>query len=636
MMNSLVSSWSKSTRKSTAAILAACLLLLVYIGFLLVSNYRNQIALRESTVKRFRLDLEKHAASLGYFFSERKYDLSSMAGSREVSAYFINKSLGMSEQYGLKVSLFVIGEMFKKAIGEKQVQGDPIYERFLLLDAERRFLVDTTSAKQGSLPVFWQEPPAAAQNEPMLYIHRGDDKVQIVLVAPCFFKTEFVGKLFAHLDITTLFSHFVEFSTHLPNRDFHLAGPDGLLICPPDEENCLLAKHLTPSRIVKLPIDDFSSLKFQSTTDGLQDVVVSRLPIHNLPLTLIAWVPTQVIYGSVTPWHLLLGTGSLVVVMLLGIGLLIRFNTQNLVLNARFEESERQQAILASKNKELEQEIRKRLDAEKQLEQQRTLRVRSDRLRSLGEMAAGIAHELNQPLVGVRGLSELILLTMEDEQEISPEEIMHHVGVIVEQADRMVHIINHVRLFARDAGKAETAVVDLSHAVQSGMSLLTAQYKSYGLVLESKLASTELPLRVNPFSLEEVVVNLLSNARDAIENRREREGSAYAPRVCVRTWYEKRNDKDVVCLEVADNGLGIAQSYADKVFDPFFTTKDPDKGTGLGLSICKSIVEGFGGTLEFTSTENEGTIFTVAFPAYLGEKEEKDEYVQSVKNSHSG
>ena len=162
--------WLTSARKPSFAISVACLILVIYIGFLMVSNYRNQIALRESTLKRFRLDLEKHAESLGYFFSERKYDLRSMTASREISAYFINKSLGMSEQYGLKVSFFVIGQLLKKTLVNKVIQSDGIYGRFLLIDQTARILVDTAFRKERNPPSYWQKFLTPEQSDPSVFI----------------------------------------------------------------------------------------------------------------------------------------------------------------------------------------------------------------------------------------------------------------------------------------------------------------------------------------------------------------------------------------------------------------------------------------------------------------------------------
>jgi histidine kinase len=327
-------------------------------------------------------------------------------------------------------------------------------------------------------------------------------------------------------------------------------------------------------------------------------------------------MPSEQIVGTLTPWHLIAGLGTLAAFILAGLGLIIWFTTQNLILRARFEESERQHGLLTAKNLRLKEEIQKREEAEEELKAQRTLRMRSDRLRSLGEMAAGIAHELNQPLVGVRGFAELMLHSVDNGLEISKDMIRRNSGTIVEQADRMVHIINHVRLFARDADSIETSIVDLNEVVRSGTGMLMAQFNSHGLLLENDLSPHQLPINVNPYSVEEVIFNLLSNARHSLEKKKETSGAEYIP--CVRVITEKTavNDTDVVLLKIADNGTGIPGHAVEKIFDPFFTTKDPDKGTGLGLTICKSIVESFQGQIQFDTVENEGTSFEILFPKH--------------------
>ncbi len=129
----------------------------------------------------------------------------------------------------------------------------------------------------------------------------------------------------------------------------------------------------------------------------------------------------------------------------------------------------------------------------KELEQQRAVAMRSDRLRSLGEMAAGIAHELNQPLVGVRGLAEHILIAQDRGWNMDARTIREKVATIVEQADRMSHIIEHVRIFAREAGKPELRPVNVNDVIESSTNLLGAQFSSHGLTLEKSLA-TGLPL----------------------------------------------------------------------------------------------------------------------------------------------
>ncbi len=247
-------------------------------------------------------------------------------------------------------------------------------------------------------------------------------------------------------------------------------------------------------------------------------------------------------------------------------------------------------------------------DAQRELETQRALSMRSDRLRSLGEMAAGIAHELNQPLVGVRGLAEHILIALDRGWDLTEEKLRDRLTRVVEQADRMVHIIEHVRMFAREAGKPNPVPVQANDVVRSGMEMLGAQFRSHGLELASEL-SEGLPLvSANPFSLEEVILNLLNNARDAIEGKTKDDTDISKGQVMIRTGLNGGEGTDQqVRIEVIDTGSGIPKDVLAKVFDPFFTTKDPDKGTGLGLAISKSIVEDFGGTIQIESTPGEGT-----------------------------
>jgi signal transduction histidine kinase len=589
---------------------SACLLLVFYIGFLVNTNYRSQIALRESSTNRFRLDLEKRAASLGYFFSERKYDLKSLALSREINTYFINKALGMSEQYGLKINLFMIERVLRQALEDKHIRGGKIYERFVFLDSSGRSLVDTAAEPgERNLP-FPKSNQRIARGEPDVYVVHENGVPQIVVTAPCYHKGKMVGKLTALLNLEILFSVFIDFADVSAFKGSGLVDESCRLLCLPERGDEDFAIHLTPVRVAGLSATNFSFLPH----DGKGEMLVARLPIHNTDLSFVAWMPREEILGPLTPSHLIVGMGSLALVVLAALVMIIWFTIQNLILKARFDESERQQGLLASKNQQLSEEMQKRKEAEEQLEAQRTLRMRSDRLRSLGEMAAGIAHELNQPLVGVRGFAELIVHSLDHGLEMPMDKIRSNTSKIIEQADRMVHIINHVRRFARDADGMEASLVDLNEVVHSGATLLTAQFSAHGLLLEEELAPQALPVRVNPFSVEEVLLNLLSNARHSVEEKRKTSGEGFRPCVSVYTKDIEKNGRNVIVLAVTDNGMGIPANIAEKIFDPFFTTKDPDKGTGLGLSICKSIVETFQGQIQYTTVENEGTRFEVIFP----------------------
>ena len=260
---------------------------------------------------------------------------------------------------------------------------------------------------------------------------------------------------------------------------------------------------------------------------------------------------------------------------------------------------------------------------EQERERHRVLSMRSDRLRSLGEMAAGIAHELNQPLQGVRGMAERLLISLDRGWELTEETIRDRAGTIVEQADRMVNIIEHIRIFARESGKPELRPVKVNDVVRAGMDLLGTQLRSRGIQLDRELMESLPIISANPFSLEEVVINLLINARDAVEEQMKAGSVSTPPRILLRTLLDQTGESERVKIEVTDNGIGIPEDIAEYVFDPFFTTKGPDRGTGLGLSISRSIVEGFGGTIYINSTPGSGTTATISLPIEQSRSQEE-------------
>ena len=600
------------TKRSVLAIVAACLLLLSLIGFLVFLNYQSQIALRESALNRFRLELEKRSASLEYFFSERKYDLSSLALSREINTYFTNKALGMSEQYGLKVNLFMIQQLFQKAIEERNIKHAKIYTRFAFFDPLGRTLADTAITIDNQAPAFQKLIQDPGKESSQTHIDVENGKLLILMSAPCYHKGKIAGTLACWIDCTTIFNNFINFGDDTVFSGASLVDRDGRLYSPCERSTDHFSCLLTQERVRNLPITGFSFYPF-TVNGNSQEILVARLPVRDLDFDFIAWMPSNQIVNSLTPWNLFAGMGILAAAVLISLGLIIWFTAQNMILKARYFESEKQHDLLTIKNLQLKNEIGKRQEAEKELEAQRTLRMRSDRLRSLGEMAAGIAHELNQPLVGVRGYAELLIDSMENGIELTNDQIAGNINMIIQQADRMVHIINHVRMFARDAGSIETSSVDLNDVVRSSIGLIKAQFDSHGLHLDQELSPQNLLVKVNPFSVEEVILNLLSNARHSVEQKKETGGKTYNPAIRMRTKILNTNGREEASLTITDNGTGIPKDVADRIFDPFFTTKSPDKGSGLGLSISKSLIESFQGHIHFFSAEEE-TCFEITFP----------------------
>lgn len=237
--------------------------------------------------------------------------------------------------------------------------------------------------------------------------------------------------------------------------------------------------------------------------------------------------------------------------------------------------------------------------------------LQSTRLVALGQMAAGMAHELNQPLTALSTTAEGILLRQEEGMELAPErlqEMMRHIMGLVE---RMAGIIQHLRTFSRDTSQESDSSLTINEIVQSALQLVQSQLESDKIDLELDLGEGLPVVLGHSSSLEQVMLNLLTNARDAMNQKEE--GSDWKKRISIRTRYDTEEER--VLVEVEDQGTGIRTEDQSRLFDPFFTTKAPDKGTGLGLSLSYAIVKNHGGDIEWQSQEGAGALFRVCLPA---------------------
>lgn len=265
-------------------------------------------------------------------------------------------------------------------------------------------------------------------------------------------------------------------------------------------------------------------------------------------------------------------------------------------------------ADLSSTNARLRTEIIERREAQAQL-------IQASKLATLGEMASGIAHELNQPLTVVAVAAENSLLGIE-EDECDRDFLRGKLETIVRQTRRMGGIVNHMRQFSRKENKPLESF-DPLEAVAGAVGLISEQFRTVGVRLEQDLPATCRNVSGHPMQLEQVVLNLLTNARDAVLGESAASGAgAYVPRVRVSVVDDNR--RRLVVISVADNGGGISEEALERVFDPFFTTKTDGQGTGLGLSISYSIVDAMGGRLEVKNTDG-GAVFRIILPVLADE-----------------
>jgi PAS domain S-box-containing protein len=239
--------------------------------------------------------------------------------------------------------------------------------------------------------------------------------------------------------------------------------------------------------------------------------------------------------------------------------------------------------------------------------------LQASKMTTLGEMSAGIAHELNQPLNAIKMGSDYLTMMVENRQKIAENDLVEVAHQISGQVDRAVEIINRLREFGRKPDFAKKRV-DLNRAVRVIYGIVNQQLALQNIKLNLDLAENLPPILAHDTRIEQVIFNLVTNAQDAINQKREA-GSAVEDHAITIRSYAANGSAAVV---VADTGTGIPADVRDKVFEPFFTTKEIGRGMGLGLSITYGIVRDYNGQIEIQSEEGIGASIRLTFPGVPG------------------
>ena len=249
---------------------------------------------------------------------------------------------------------------------------------------------------------------------------------------------------------------------------------------------------------------------------------------------------------------------------------------------------------LKRSRQELEQTVERLETTQAQL-------VQSEKLSGIGEFVAGVAHELNNPLTSVMGFSELL-----KHADSNPQH-QRHLDFIHKSALRCQKIVQNLLSFAR-RHPPERKPSNINSLIEAAVEFLHYQLRTSNIEVTTRL-DPNLPLTmVDPHQLQQVFLNILNNARQAIE--------AHQPKGSVRLSSALSGSNVIVTFE--DNGPGISEANLKRIFDPFFTTKEVGKGTGLGLSLCYGIIKEHGGTIEVTSKVGQGARFMILIPLIAG------------------
>ena len=236
--------------------------------------------------------------------------------------------------------------------------------------------------------------------------------------------------------------------------------------------------------------------------------------------------------------------------------------------------------------------------------------IQASKMTTLGEMSAGIAHEINQPLNAIKMGSEFLEMMIENNERIPEQDLFNIVGEVSCQVDRAVNIIRRLRDFGRKADFSKEKVM-VNDPVKSVLDIIGRQLQLQNIDVQLQLGSRLPPILAHHNRIEQVIFNLLTNARDAI-NLNEDAGVKDPRRQIVIKSYSQAHR---VIVTVSDTGIGIDPTLKERIFEAFLTTKNMGEGMGLGLSITNGIVEDYGGEINIESMKFEGTQFILSFPA---------------------
>lgn len=270
-------------------------------------------------------------------------------------------------------------------------------------------------------------------------------------------------------------------------------------------------------------------------------------------------------------------------------------------------------------------------EAYQELKRTQAQLVQSGKLASIGELASGVAHELNQPLMVIRGNAQLINRNI-SKGNCQLDDLITQMEPIIRNTKRMMNIINHLRTFSRQS-KSEFYPLNVNSVIEDSFLMIGEQLRLRNIDVKKALCADLPRIKGDTNQLEQVFLNLITNARDAIVEKddEERHKNGYKDLIEIETRLAD-NHANAIEILFKDTGNGIQEQDRDNIFDPFYTTKEVGKGTGLGLSISYGIINAHHGEIDIAATGSKGTTFRIRLPIAEVDTSEEELEQETVQN----